>query len=340
MSVLARNSVAKIEGPWLDWTMALLGLVFVGGLFLDGWAHTHGKVDQSFFTPWHAVLYSGFFLNFVTLFGIAVLNRTRGSTWTEALPVAYWLSLFGMGLWFLGGPGDLLWHTLFGIEENIDALYSPTHLLLATGLVLAVSGAYRAMWNQSPIPTGWQQLPMLLSLAASLATLTFFVQFTHPVSNGWGLGRRDFLPEIYQATGVTSWIITVGILMGAMLLTMRRWCLALGAFALVLGLTAFAIAFTGGAYPLRGVVLWLGAGVLLDVLYQSLKPRANRLAAVRLFAFVAPVVVSGLYFIVGALTIGVSWSVHLTGGVIFLTGIVGLFMSLLVFPPPMPAESP
>ena len=42
-----------------DWAMIVLSLWFVGGLFVDGWAHTHNKVDQSFFTPWHAILYSG-----------------------------------------------------------------------------------------------------------------------------------------------------------------------------------------------------------------------------------------------------------------------------------------
>src|SRR4029079_10956361 len=29
------------------------------GLFLDGWSHNHHK-PETFFTPWHAVLYSGF----------------------------------------------------------------------------------------------------------------------------------------------------------------------------------------------------------------------------------------------------------------------------------------
>ena len=43
-----------------DWAMAILSAAFVGGVFLDGWAHTHGRVDQSFFTPWHAVFYAGY----------------------------------------------------------------------------------------------------------------------------------------------------------------------------------------------------------------------------------------------------------------------------------------
>ena len=47
--------------------MSALSAWLVGGFFLDGWAHTHGKVDQSFFTPWHAVLYSGHVVNLIVL---------------------------------------------------------------------------------------------------------------------------------------------------------------------------------------------------------------------------------------------------------------------------------
>ena len=37
--------------------MALISCAIVFGLYIDGWAHNHGFVDDSFFTPWHAVLY-------------------------------------------------------------------------------------------------------------------------------------------------------------------------------------------------------------------------------------------------------------------------------------------
>jgi hypothetical protein len=46
----ARSSVA------FDWSMGFLAVLLMGGLLLDGWAHAHGEVDQSFLTPWHALL--------------------------------------------------------------------------------------------------------------------------------------------------------------------------------------------------------------------------------------------------------------------------------------------
>ena len=40
-----------------DRLMIILVCWFVGGLFIDGWAHNHGLVDRTFFTPWHALLF-------------------------------------------------------------------------------------------------------------------------------------------------------------------------------------------------------------------------------------------------------------------------------------------
>lgn len=338
MSAIARIP-ERIHGSSLDWGMALLGLVFTGGLFLDGWAHNHGKVDSSFFTPWHAVLYSGWLLNFGALAGVALLNRGRGYGWGQALPRGYWLSLLGLGLWFIGGPGDLLWHTLFGIEENINALYSPTHLLLASGLVLSTSGAFRVMWARRESAQGLlAQLPMLLSLLTTLSVMSFFVQFAHPVSNPWGLGDQ-FQPEIYQATGVLSWLVITALLMGGLLLAIRRWRLAPGAFTLIFALNAFGMGFMERDYPTLLVLLFGGVGLLVDGLYLVLKPGPKRPDTLRLFAFLVPVLLSGSFFVAGGLTVGVAWSIHLAAGTVFLTGIVGIFLSLLVVPPAVPVEA-
>src|SRR5258708_17223143 len=56
-----------------DGIFAILSAVFAGGLYLDGWAHVHGHVDQSFFTPWHAVLYSGYLL-VASVVGVSALR--------------------------------------------------------------------------------------------------------------------------------------------------------------------------------------------------------------------------------------------------------------------------
>src|SRR5262249_56292379 len=96
-----------------DWIATVVSLTFMGGLFLDGWAHTHGRVDQSFFTPWHAVLYSSHLLVFGFLTANVFLNMRRGFSLQHALPNGYLLSFVGAVLFIIGGVGDLIWHTLF-----------------------------------------------------------------------------------------------------------------------------------------------------------------------------------------------------------------------------------
>src|SRR5215813_14259640 len=101
-----------LGGLRFDWTMVLLSAWFLGGLYLDGWAHTHGKVDQSFFTPWHAVLYSGQLVVMLFLEAEWLRNRFAGRAARLALPAGYGLSLLGVLLWIPAGVGDLIWHTL------------------------------------------------------------------------------------------------------------------------------------------------------------------------------------------------------------------------------------
>ena len=61
MKIMGKSLLPQ-EGPpgEFAWTTLGLCLWYFSGLVLDGWAHTHGEVDASFFTPWHALFYSGF----------------------------------------------------------------------------------------------------------------------------------------------------------------------------------------------------------------------------------------------------------------------------------------
>src|SRR3712207_6020378 len=81
---------AQAEGSVVfDWVMVILGSLFLAGLHIDGWAHNHGKVDQSFFTPWHAIFYSGFLLLAGALGGVIARNRLYGYSWARSTPHGY-----------------------------------------------------------------------------------------------------------------------------------------------------------------------------------------------------------------------------------------------------------
>src|SRR5271165_3665085 len=111
----AASGAYPASSPAFDWSMALLSAVLMGGVIQDGWAHAHGQVDQSFLTPWHAILYSAMALNGIVLGAIAVLNLNRGYPVARTLPYGYWLALGGVILFAVGGGADLVWHMLFGI---------------------------------------------------------------------------------------------------------------------------------------------------------------------------------------------------------------------------------
>src|SRR5262245_13398067 len=112
-------STHPADSRLFDRAFTLLSAWLVGGLFLDGWAHNHGQVDDIFFTLWHAVLYSGALAIMLCLSAACAHNLMRGYTWPRLLPAGYGLSLAGAILFLVGGALDLLWHELFGVEVSL-----------------------------------------------------------------------------------------------------------------------------------------------------------------------------------------------------------------------------
>jgi hypothetical protein len=314
--------------------MALLSTGFVGGLFLDGWAHTHGRVDQSFFTPWHAVFYAGYAVVGSALAASLLRNHARGYPWRRALPTGYGLSLLGALIFAAGGVTDLIWHTIFGIEAGVEALLSPTHLALALGLGLIASGPARAAWRRSGARAGWTaQGPMVVALTATLSVLTFFTVYAHPlVHAAAGAGHAYGGGEGY---GVASILLQTGLLAATILLTVRSGAPPRGGFTVIVTLNAAAMGFLSfsGGYPLALVAAAGVAGLSIDALYAWIRPTTTRPVAWRLFAFAAPAAFYLCYFLALLLTEGIAWSVHLSVGSIVLAGITGWLLGDLVLPP-------
>ena len=345
LNVTGADAPARaIGGLRFDWAVIAASAWLVGGTFLDGWAHNHGKVDNTFFTPWHAVLYSGFLAVALVILGGMILNKTRGLSWARALPTGYELSLIGVVLFALGGAGDMVWHSLFGFEVDVEALLSPTHLLLATGVVLMVTGPIRAAWRRSGAETnqrGWAAyLPIVLSAVFFLSILTFMLQFAHPFQNPFPSvsykppGRDTFFQV---GLGVVDILLYSGLLMGVVLMVLRRWSLPFGSLTLLLTLNAALMTTQHDWYRLIPVALL--AGLAADAFVWRWKPITASVTRFRVFAFAVPAIFYTLYFAVLALIGGVWWSIHLWAGAIVMAGVVGLFLSFLVIQPQIPAEA-
>ena len=323
----------------LDWAAALLGLWMIGGVHLDAWAH-HQSDIETFFTPWHGVLYSGFLLLAGVLLGTLARNVLRGQPWRTALPGAYWLSLAGAGLFMAGGVGDLLWHTLFGIEVNIEALLSPPHLVLAAGGGLMATGPLRAAWARLSLrPRLVELLPALLSLGSLLALLTFFVAFASPLADANLVGGdAPANPEtlfLSQSVGVAGVVIQAVLMTGIALLAARRWCLPFGSLSLVLGLAALlTVSVHENWYLAPGALL---TGLAADGLLGWLQRQTDPTRSQRVLGVVLPTLFFVFYFAAVALVSGLWWSVHLWAGATVLASATGWLLSNSWLAPARPA---
>jgi hypothetical protein len=165
-------------------------------------------------------------------------------------------------------------------------------------------------------------------------------QLAHPVVYLWGGGRNPGAHGwLWQALGVVGMLWDTVLLLGFVLLTMRRWVLPAGALSLVIGLNAVAMGLLHrGDYPVFFVAVRALAGLGVEVAYAWLQPSVQRPGTWRLFAFIVPAWLTMLHFGALGLTVGVWWSVHLWAGTIVLTGLGGLLVSLLLALPPWPGR--
>lgn len=179
--------------------VAVFGTWMIIGLFIDGWAHENDK-PETFFSPWHGVLYSGFAAAILFFFLVGQLERRSGIRQRMEL-----LTLAGFLLFGAGGSADFFWHTVFGIEANLEALLSPTHLMLMTGGLLMLTGPIRSVYNSSERSPSFRQFaPTLVTITLATALVSFFLLYLsafHVVTRSYQVyaisSNVDFLAQAH-----------------------------------------------------------------------------------------------------------------------------------------------
>lgn len=300
--------------------------LLLGG-YTDGWAHNNLSGLDTFFTPWHAVLYSGFAVSALYLVVAAVRWHADGYAWNRALPRGYEWSLIGAGIFAVGGALDMLWHVAFGIEADVAALVSPTHLTLLCGASLLYLGPLRAALARGEEGRGAAALPALLSAVYFWCACTFFTQYASPFGDTFsaaafphGLVQHEgaVLEYFTQALAVCALLLQTGLMMGVLLFVAARLRLPAGAFALAL--TVQAALMTAMRYDdiktgvLPVIAAALVAGAICDVVYARLRPTPQKRYEWLLFAAAVPFVVFALYFATVTALAGTWWPVHLLFG--------------------------
>src|ERR687885_771958 len=286
------RSTAAQERTRLGWRDSfitiLLGLWLMIGLFVDGWAHNNLSQLETFFTPWHALFYSGFMANAAWLAWLVYREWRAGRNGIAAIPQGYHLGLLGVFIFGVGGVGDMLWHIIFGIEQNISALLSPTHLLLFLGGSLILSSPFAAAWGAADpaedAPSFKAFLPALGSLTLMMSFASFinmylwaFIQSMHTVAfeDRFITQFPDAIRPIMafsRSAGLESILITNVILLAPVLLMLRRWRLPFGSVTFMFTVNAILMCALTAFRFTTPIVIALGVGLATDALIRALKP--------------------------------------------------------------------
>ncbi len=343
---LRRPSIVRIVAPAdslrFDRWFTVLATLFMIGIYIDGWAHNNlAELIETFFTPWHALLYGGFFITAGFLTVALARNLAAGHRLTEALPRGYFPALIGAGIFLFGGVFDLFWHTVFGFEADTEALLSPAHLVLATGAFLIFTAPLRALWQrqshagENALAHLW---PAIISMTLLLSLITFFTQYATPVRPGVLInapsGRGE--PWLENANGIFNLLLPSLLVVGSTLFLLRRWRLPLGSFTLLIGgnyTLMFLMAMDDSFKAPLAFGAMLLAAVIVDLLYRWLQPSDANSVGLRYFAFLVPFTMVALYLASLLLTHGLWWQIHMWGGVPVVCGVAGLFLSFLTNPP-------
>jgi hypothetical protein len=333
-----------------DLVTTALSAWLILGLFVDGWAHNTRPRLETFFTPWHALFYSGFAALAAWVWWSVWRRRRPGTSLRTAIPPGYGLAVVGLALFLASGLGDMAWHLAFGIERSIAALLSPTHLGLFLGALLAVTAPLRSAWAAPDGRAGLGRLlPAVLSATLAGVLVAFMFQYLHPVDeNVVGLGHRDFLVESFDAqqvgyvrelgviAGIAGFLVGTVTLFGPLVWLARRWRLPAGAALLVLGVQVLLMqavtGFADGGLAALGVI----GAVAVEGLVLLLRPGGSgRPWRLRTFALGAPAAFWGVYLAgIGLHDGGLGWAPELWGGALVWSSLTLLGLAAL---PPAPA---
>lgn len=358
------GALPKPGERFYDAIILVLGLWCLGGLLIDAFAHIGGRVDDTFFTEWHAVWYSGATAYGAYIFyavmpegGVGEMLRRPFGVLSDVAP-EHRPGVWGIIVFFISGFGDMIWHETLGVESSLDILLSPTHIGLFAGLMLSVTGPFWSAWadptsGQSGLRS--QALP-IFGLGAAWCVVLLMVRYSHPWIDG--IGEYCYTP-VYDyicwnsdyndalSIGMRSFLLQAALTSGILLMFLRRWEPAPGALAVLFGfhaLGAWVYAEFDRDVAVMGIVWALLVEVLRFVWVKGWRA-----------AFVATAVaLQSAVLQVALLITGVrgtwwegtnlhmapfGWTVHATFGAVVLCAFVGVMATTLAFPPSLPDMS-
>jgi transposase-like protein len=263
-----------------------------------------------------------------------------------ATPTGYGIGMLGLGVAFFGLGGDIIWHTVFGVEGGIARVIAPFHLFLFTGAGLLLTSPLRSTWN-SPDYEGQltlrRALPPILAMTLIISLSVFLFQWmtafmdwkpsTVVTSLPASVAHNEGLIEALQMVLLARILLTGMTLVGVMLLGIRRFRFPFGAFTIAFTIPPLFDQALRNLSQVGIVFAAMATGLVADTLIKVLKPTAERTGACRAVALFTSFTFAATFLIVTGSVYGEKLPFDLTIGTIGITGVVGLALSAIAIPP-------
>jgi hypothetical protein len=322
------------------WLLFAATVIMIVGLQLDAYAHATQPALETFFTPWHGVMYLGMLLCGATIGWFVRRNLKAGATSLfAAIPKGMTGAVAGMAILAISGGIDTAWHTSFGIETGLEISLSPSHLGIISGMFLVASSPMAVLWKQARLLTASERSMMVAS--AGLAFTTVHIITTHASMLGViYLGRRGQLDND-DANVVHGLVFSTALLIVPMIILRRRFGVgSVGLFFVTLvpsmmmwfmnDLTAPVwVALTPAvtaalALPTARVVAAFGVRVVQSRLPKEAMLTPHPALNDVMFGVLFPLMMWATIF-VGAVAMGrtMFWTVHVWTGVLSMTALAG-----------------
>ena len=323
------------------------------GLAIDARKHSGSETIDTFFTREHGVMYAS-----VTAYAVFLLWMCRqhmqraGQTKMslKAIPHGWGVAVGAVFLAGLAGASDLAWHTAWGIEQNLNILFSPAHLAIMIALSVMPFGVIRAAWvSRDDLgadadalpgrPSVKQFLPIALAVGALMSVIPVFISFMPSI----GALTTPLAPELV-ANGLGDLFVTTilaGVLLhtlawfGPLLFIVRRWRVPVGTCTVAVALMGFCLHIQNNfQVPVLTLGLVVG-GVVCDALLLGLRKVPDARMAFRVFAILGPAAFWGAYVLLSLTQKGsaVPLTREATSAAFLWPAILGAVMASIMLPP-------
>lgn len=362
--------------PWEDWVTIGLSVVTLFAVFWDGWLHNNSTTLDSFWSSAHIMMYTGL-VTLGAWIGIVFAKRQpRGKLELSlrAVPYGYGLALVALPLAALGGPGDFAWHAAYGFENQVDAPFSPTHQMLFLAGALLGGIALASTWHRAgrrvPLSRLW---PAILSAGAVVAMIAFTFMNVLPYfwtmvpttdfqdnlltfndayapgtdahhTQGLFDSAQNYSGDVFpyylfaNMQSIAGIMIFTAAFVAAVLYLRRRWVLPFGSITLMATLLSLLFPFFTRFTKPEFIGALIVSGLLVDLAARALvsddPPTRLRLRA---FAILIPLTLWVPWLLAVDIFSGLGWNATVCGGVLSTSMGVGYGISLIMFPPALPA---